>query len=139
MLLSRRSGLAHQLSILVVDDDSLITESLRNTLQSEGHIVTTAEGGQADIDAFAAAVSRREPFSLVITDLGMPYVDGRKVAAAVKTALPATPVILLTGWGQRLKDDGEVPLHVDRVLNKPPILHELRLVVADLAASRAST
>ena len=139
VLLPARRLPTQQLSILVVDDDSLITESLRNTLQSEGHIVTTAEGGQAGIDAFAAAVSRREPFALVITDLGMPYVDGRKVAAAVKTASPATPVILLTGWGQRLKDDGEVPLHVDRVLNKPPMLQELRLAVADLAASRANT
>lgn len=126
---------ARQLPILVVDDDVLIIESLRNTLQSEGHIVTTAAGGQAGIDAFAAALSRHEPFALVITDLGMPYVDGRKVAAAVKTASPVTPVILLTGWGQRLKDDGDVPLHVDRVLNKPPALHELRLAVADLAAT----
>lgn len=123
-----------QLPILVVDDDVLIIESLCNTLQSEGHIVTTAEGGQAGIDAFEAALSRREPFALVITDLGMPYIDGRKVAAAVKTASPTTPVILLTGWGQRLKDDRDVPLHVDRVLSKPPTLHELRLAVADLAA-----
>jgi signal transduction histidine kinase/DNA-binding response OmpR family regulator len=126
---------AEQLPILVVDDDVLIVESLRVALQSEGHIVTTAQGGQAGIDAFAAAVSRSEPFALVITDLGMPYVDGRRVAAAVKTASPTTPVVLLTGWGQRLKDDGEVPVHVDRVLNKPPTLHELRLAVADLAAS----
>lgn len=124
-----------QLPILVVDDDVLIIESVRIALQNEGHIVTTAHGGQAGIDAFTAAVSRGEPFAMVITDLGMPYVDGRKVAAAVKTVSPTTPVVLLTGWGQRLKDDGEVPLHVDRVLNKPPTLDELRLAVADLVVS----
>jgi CheY-like chemotaxis protein len=62
----------------------------------------------------------------VISDLGMPYVDGRKVASAIKAASPSTPVILLTGWGQRMLADGEVPPHVDSVLSKPPKLRELR-------------
>jgi CheY-like chemotaxis protein len=64
----------------------------------------------------------------------MPYVDGRRVAAAVKAASPTTPVILLTGWGQRLIADGEVPAHVDRVLNKPPRLMDLRCALRDLSA-----
>lgn len=125
------------LPILIVDDDTLIIESLRATLESDGHRVTTADGGQAGIDAFAAAMTGHAPFALVITDLGMPYVDGRRVAAAVKAASPTTPVILLTGWGQRLVDDQEVPPHVDRVLNKPPKLRELRLVLAELASRSA--
>ena len=45
----------------------------------------------------------------MITDLGMPYVDGRKVAAAVKAPSPRHPVILLTGWGQRLIADERHP------------------------------
>jgi CheY-like chemotaxis protein len=59
-------------------------------------------------------------------DLGMPYTDGRKVAAAVKTALRSMPVILLTGWGQRLVSEDDMPAHVDRILSKPPKLRELR-------------
>src|SRR3984957_9330243 len=43
------------LRILVVDDDPVLNESLRNTLQQEGHQVTTAGGGQAGIDAFRSA------------------------------------------------------------------------------------
>jgi hypothetical protein len=39
-------------------------------------------------------------------------------------------VILLTGWGQRLVDDGEIPAHVDHVLNKPPKLRDLRAALA---------
>ena len=65
---------------------------------------------------------RDEHFAVVITDLGMPYVDGRKVASAIKSDSPSTPVILLTGWGQRLVAEGDIPPHVDRVLNKPPKL-----------------
>jgi DNA-binding response OmpR family regulator len=55
----------------------------------------------------------------------MPYVDGRQVATAVKQASPTTPVIMLTGWGQRMADQGDLPAHVDRVLSKPPKLREL--------------
>jgi CheY-like chemotaxis protein len=68
----------------------------------------------------------------VITDLGMPHVDGREVARAVKEVSPATPVILLTGWGQQLVMEGEVPPYVDHVLNKPPRLRELREILARL-------
>jgi signal transduction histidine kinase/HAMP domain-containing protein len=121
------------LRILIVDDDPLIIESLRETLRGDGHRVTAAEGGQAGIEAFEAAHSRGEPFELVITDLGMPYVDGRKVSAAIKAALPQTPVVLLTGWGQRLTAENQVPPHVDRVLNKPPRLRDLRAALAELA------
>jgi ABC-type dipeptide/oligopeptide/nickel transport system permease component len=52
----------------------------------------------------------------VITDFGMPYVNGRTVSSAVKTAAPATIVLLLTGWGQRLGCSGFVIVNLtDRV------------------------
>ncbi len=66
-------------------------------------------GGQAGIDAFAAAHRRGEAFDVVITDLGMPHVDGRKVAASIKGLSPGTPLILLTGWGQRLLATNDIP------------------------------
>jgi len=119
-----------RLRILVVDDDPLLVKSLRDILEGDGHVVVAASGGQAGIEAFRAAQQHSAPFAVVITDLGMPYVDGRKVAGAVKLASPSTPVILLTGWGQRLVTEGDVPPHVDHVLNKPPRLRELRATLA---------
>ena len=75
--------------------------------------------------------------SIVITDLGMPHVDGRSVARAVKQASRDTPVILLTGWGERLLAAGEAPPNVDRVLSKPPRLRAtLRKALAELTAPR---
>ncbi len=65
------------------------------------------------------------PFPLVITDLGMPHVDGRKVAATIKASVPKTVVLMLTGWGRRLVAEGDVPPGVDQVLSKPPKLIEL--------------
>jgi CheY-like chemotaxis protein len=70
---------------------------------------------------------------MVITDLGMPHVDGRAVADAVKSMSPNTPVILLTGWGQHLRHGNDVPPNVDYMLNKPANLSELRAALAELA------
>lgn len=111
--------------LLVVDDDPLLIKSLRNALENQGHTVVMASGGQEAIDVFQASVDGQERFAAVITDLGMPYIDGRTVARAVKAASPSTPVILLTGWGQKLVAEGGLPPDVDQVLNKPPGLREL--------------
>jgi signal transduction histidine kinase/ActR/RegA family two-component response regulator len=120
------------LRILLVDDDPMLIKSLQDTLQEDGHTISASLGGQAGIDSFTAAVEGGESFDLVITDLGMPYVDGRKVASAIKALSPATPVILLTGWGQRLIAENETPSNVDKVLSKPPRLHELRSAFVEL-------
>jgi CheY-like chemotaxis protein len=121
---------ASRLRILVVDDDPLIIRALCETLERDGHEVITANGGAEGIDAFSAAQKRGKPFSIVITDLGMPRVDGRKVARFVKSASDSTPVILLTGWGHRLMAEEAIPQHVDRVLSKPPKLRDLREALA---------
>ena len=93
----------------------------------DGHEVETASGGRQGIDAFLEAQSAGRPFPVVITDLGMPHVDGRAVAAAIEAAAPGTPIIMLTGWGQRLVGHGRHPARSRvAVLSKPPRLAELR-------------
>jgi signal transduction histidine kinase/CheY-like chemotaxis protein len=115
--------------LLVIDDDPLLLNSLRDSLEGDNHDVTAALGGQAGIDAFMKAQQDGEPFEVVITDLGMPYVDGRKVIESVRAASPKTPIILLTGWGQQPMADSETPLQVDHLLSKPPRMKELRDVL----------
>ena len=118
------------LRILLVDDDPLVLKSVRDTLEADGHQVTGAEGGQAGIDAFMAVRAGAEPYQVVITDLGMPYVDGRKVASAIKSAAPGTLLLMLTGWGRQLLEHADPPPHVDGVLSKPPRLRALRRALA---------
>jgi PAS domain S-box-containing protein len=120
------------LRILLVDDDPILLRTLRDVLERDGHSIVTADGGQQGIDTLRDATSRGETFSAVITDLGMPTVDGRQVAAAVKAAAAEVPVVLLTGWGRRMLAENDVPAGVDRVLSKPPSLADLRTVLADL-------
>jgi CheY-like chemotaxis protein len=126
-----------RLRILIIDDDPLLLESLKLVLEADDHALVVADGGQAGIDSFHVAEGRQERFDAVVTDLGMPHVDGRQVASAIKAASPQTPIILLTGWGHRLLATNDVPEHVDRVLDKPPKLAELRLALAELTGGRA--
>lgn len=125
------------LHLLLVDDDPILLKSLRATLEADSHSIITANGGEAGISAFRASLERGERIDAVITDLGMPYVDGRRVASAIKAVSPATPVIMLTGWGRRLVAEGDIPPHVDRVLAKPPKLRELREALAQLCGEGA--
>ena len=121
---------AGNLRILIVDDDPIVLKSLSDTLGADGHAIISANGGEAGITTFRNAQTSNHRFDVVVTDLGMPYVDGRRVASAVKATSPSTPVILLTGWGKKMIAEGDAPAHVDRVLSKPPRLRELRAALA---------
>jgi CheY-like chemotaxis protein len=121
------SGPPSPLRILVVDDDPLILRVLKAALEADGHTVVAADGGQAGIDVFRRAEDG-ERFDVVMTDLGMPQVDGHRVASAVKALRPSAKVILLTRWGQR----DELPPDVARVLSTPPKRQELRATLGEL-------
>ncbi len=123
------------LHLLVIDDDPAILRSLSQTMTDDGHVVVACAGGRAGIEAFLRAQRGERPFDAVITDLSMPTVDGDQVARAVKAASPETPVFLLTGWGQHPETEGEKPPHLDRVLNKPPKLRELREALASVTSA----
>ncbi|HTU64528.1 MAG TPA: PAS domain S-box protein [Steroidobacteraceae bacterium] len=120
------------LHILLIDDDPLLLRSLRDALELDEHKVSTAEGGQAGIDLFAGEQREGRKIDAVITDLGMPYVDGRKVAASIRALDAAVPIIMLTGWGHRLMATDDRPEHVDKVLSKPPKMADLRGTLAEL-------
>ena len=113
------------LRVLCIDDEPLLRELLKEVLEFEKHKVVTADGGQTGLEAFQAALDRGEPFDIVVTDLGMPHIDGRGVAQTVKTNSPGTPVIMLTGWGTMLNERGDLPTNVDAILSKPPRPSEL--------------
>jgi CheY-like chemotaxis protein len=121
-----------RLHVLVIDDDPIIIKALEDALGGDGHVVVSATGGQMGLDMFASARGSANEFALVITDLGMPHVDGRRVAEGIKRLSPKVPVIMLTGWGNRMLAERDTPAHVDRVLSKPPRLVELRSALREL-------
>ena len=117
------------LSILCIDDEARIRMAMKDLLEGDGHRVTLAEGGMQGINLFREALEKGEAFDLVFTDLGMPHMDGRQVAAAIKRFKPDTPVILLTGWGKTMNADNVIPENIDQLLAKPPNINEIRQVL----------
>ncbi len=121
--------------VLCIDDEPLLRELMKELLEYSKHVVETADSGENGLKRFESARSEGKPFDLVITDLGMPHLDGRQVAERIKTQSPSTPVVLLTGWGAMLDDKGQGS-HIDAVVSKPPRLTELNETLARVAAAK---
>jgi CheY-like chemotaxis protein len=116
---------SHRRRVICVDDDMRILKALEGMLRQLGHEVTTTDSGAEVIRRIEA-----ERFDVLITDLGMPGVDGREVARNAKRLSPATRVLLLTGWADRLQVEGEIPAGVDKLLGKPITKDQLRQALA---------
>ncbi len=117
------------LRVLVVENEESQRRLLRRYLEIDGHSALTASDGEA-----ALAKLAQEPCDLVITDRAMPAMGGDRLAAAIKETHPATPVIMLTGFGSMMEAAGEKPESVDLLLSKPITLDELRAALADAQA-----
>jgi signal transduction histidine kinase/ActR/RegA family two-component response regulator len=128
--------LPEPLQILCIDDEPLLRDLLKEMLERDGHAVKVTDGGESGIEAFRSASLRGRPFDVVITDLGMPYVDGRQVARLLKRESPQTPVVMLTGWGALMKEEGSSPAQVDAVLSKPPRSQEIRETLCRLTSGK---
>jgi two-component system response regulator HydG len=78
-------------SVLVVDDESGILDTLRILLRNEGFEVTTAQGGKAGLEQI-----RSGAHDLILSDVRMPQVSGLDILNAAREQDPMTPVILMT-------------------------------------------
>jgi len=120
------TGLLRRLVIAVVDDDRSVLESLEMLLAS----------AEYDVRSFSAATALLESGSLreidcLISDVGMPVMDGFELARIVQAARPELPVILITGRPDLLnRSPRDVPGHF-RLFKKPFNGPELLTTVGD--------
>lgn len=115
------------LRILVIDDETRSREFIRAILKADSHCVEVAENGHDGLDML-----RQGEFDLVITDRAMPKMSGNEVAKEVQKIRTGMPVIMLTGFGDIMKDGGECPSGVTRVMSKPLTQKELRHAMASV-------
>lgn len=102
------------LSILVIDDEASVRETLADMLTALNHRVMVAEGGQQGLRRLAGAT-----VDLVFTDLAMPEMDGWETARAIRKRWPELSIVLVTGYGPNtVPPAGEEGL-VDAVVGKP--------------------
>lgn len=87
------SRLAHNIRILLVDDDPLVLELLGISIGSFGFESATANNGRE-----AIAILQKEEFEIVITDMMMPEINGMQLLEHIKKNHPRTDVIVVTGY-----------------------------------------
>jgi CheY-like chemotaxis protein len=133
---SMPGGSCRSLRILYIDDEPLLRQLLADVLELHDHKVTVAASGKEGLEIFRSNLRSNEPYEVVITDLGMPDMDGRHVARALKEASPKIPIVMLTGWGAMIKADGEVIADVEAVVAKPAHMEELNKLLLQVTAGR---
>ncbi|WP_454876350.1 PAS domain S-box protein [Pseudomonas farris] len=88
-----------RLCVLVVDDDSLVLTSTSLLLEDLGHRVISAASGAQALELFDS----EHDVDLVITDMVMPKMSGAQLAQAIRVIRPHLPIILATGYAERLE------------------------------------
>jgi PAS domain S-box-containing protein len=122
--------------VLVVDDDALVCETVRETLEMAGYSAFSA----ADADAALSFIARNDTIDLLLTDFSMPGLNGVGLIREVQRRQPGLPAILMTGYAgdvEGLSDENAA--HARFVLLRKPIasremLAQLASLLADAAA-----
>jgi CheY-like chemotaxis protein len=118
--------------VLVIDDEDLLRETLREMLEDAGHHVSEGADGIAGVEAF-----RQLPADLVITDMIMPKMDGINTIWKLKQLSPSVKILAISG-GVPGAPRSDLPLAelygAERTLQKPFTRTELLRAVDDLLA-----
>jgi nitrogen-specific signal transduction histidine kinase/CheY-like chemotaxis protein len=119
------------LSILVVDDEPSVRETLAEMLEVMGHHVLLAESGQDALQTLA-----RNNCSLVFTDLAMPEMDGWETTREIRKRWPEMSVVLVTGYGTgTLPPEGEDNL-VNGIIGKPFDFAQISETIMSIVANQ---
>ena len=101
--------------VLVIDDESPIVKMQQQNLEHLGYTVTSRTSSLEALEAFRASP---DTYDLVITDMTMPRMTGDILTREIKAIRPLVPVILCTGFSEKIKGHGE-NLDIDGFLMKP--------------------
>lgn len=114
--------------VLLVDDDATILDVIGEALRDVGHDVHTCDAG-----AEAIVAMEDRTFDVLITDLGMPGVNGWDVARRARQLDPPLPVIVISGWGAQITQDQLDAAGVNLILPKPFRLEQIRQAISSFA------
>jgi CheY-like chemotaxis protein len=105
-------------TILVVEDDNIVRMLIVDVLEELGFTVLEAEDGNAALKILAKA---GEQIDLMMTDHGLPGMDGRELADRARELRPALPILFASGYAEN------IPVPADmHVIGKPFSIDQLR-------------
>ncbi|MDA3895682.1 MAG: response regulator [Desulfobacteraceae bacterium] len=108
-----RGGQEH---ILIVDDEAPIVKLLQKSLEPLGYKVTTSAGSHEALDLFKKTPDQ---FDLLITDMTMPAMTGDKLAIEILKVRPDMPIVLCTGYSDRISKGMIGKIGIKSLLKKP--------------------
>ena len=120
-------------TVLLVDDEPAILDSISTALGLMGFQVLTATDGQEAVDLLAG---RRDAIDLVLMDLTMPRMDGREAFKTMRRLDPSVPVILCSGYSEHESIQDLLGRNLTGFLQKPYQLEELRKAIQAALAKR---
>lgn len=103
-------------TVLLVEDEPQILELAREMLQLLGFKVIEASDGQAGLDRFR---EHRDEITLVLTDIGLPVMDGYRLVTELKQLAPQVPIIVSSGFGDTVVGERFAPGMVAGLISKP--------------------
>ena len=115
--------------ILVVDNEPLVTDSIKWILLHDGHLVEVTSNAEQALKLF-----EKGKFDLIIADYEMPKLKGDELAARIHALDPEQRILLITAHTEELISANAPLKGVDMVLGKPFDIEELRRAVAQLTA-----
>ena len=103
-------------TILFIDDEPSIVSMGKQILSNLGYTVVTVTGSRAALELFQANPNK---FHLVVTDMTMPDLTGDVLAREILKIRPQVPVVLCTGYSERITEEKALALGIRRLVMKP--------------------
>jgi len=107
--------------ILVVDDEETVREMVSKIVNLIGHEVVTTGNGREALE-----ILRSQPFSIMITDVKMPEMDGFELTKVVRDQFPGTPIICMTAHGTSYNYTDVVGVGATDYISKPFTIDEMK-------------
>jgi DNA-binding NtrC family response regulator len=118
-------------SVLIVEDHDLLREQLGRFYEQEGYRVSTAVSGEEGMEKLS-----QEKFSIVVSDVKMPGIDGFQLARYIREKYPDTDIILVTAFGNIKQAVEAMKLGASDYITKPFQPEAIRLVSQKLIEKR---
>jgi PAS domain S-box-containing protein len=112
--------------ILLVDDEESVAKLEKQMLERMGYKVTCRLHSFEALEAFRASPSS---FDLVVSDMSMPNIPGDELARKIKSIRSDVPIIICTGFSERIHEGNIRQMGIDGLLMKPVVISELAKTV----------
>jgi PAS domain S-box-containing protein len=113
-------------SVLLVDDEQILVEIGKQMIEHLGYKVVTRTSSIEALELFRA---KPDQFDLVITDMTMPQMTGDKLAGELMKIRPDIPVVLCTGYSQRMTEKKARNIGIREFAMKPLVIQQLANII----------